>query len=256
MYTELHSHSAFSFLDGASLPEQLVLEAARLGFAALALTDHNGLYGSMAFAQAAKQHGIQPITGAEVTMLDGSHVTLLAETPRGYANLCRLLTEAHLGRADRRDPRLDFASLEARHEGLVLRNGLPVGRGETVRLAITSERWLTNGVQGVPGIPRSFAGLGVGIYFGLKAKDISDQISEHDKMMMWPDNIQDLEDEGQAHENKQIAFMIAGGALVGFGTIAHTTDGGGRHSTLAVSVHSSRASGQHSACGSSPGVRT
>jgi error-prone DNA polymerase len=127
MATELHCHSAFSFLDGASLPEQLVLTASRLGYEALALTDHNGLYGAMAFAQAAKQHGLQAITGAEVTLRDGSHVTLLAETPAGYANLCRLLTEAHLGSADRRDPRLDFASLEARHEGLIVLSGCRAG---------------------------------------------------------------------------------------------------------------------------------
>ena len=123
MYTELHCHSAFSFLDGASLPEQLALEAVDLGYSALALTDHNGVYGSMAFAQAAKQMGLQPITGAELTLLDGSHVTLLAETPDGYANLCRLITEAHLGREDRHDPRLDFASLEARNEGLIVLSG-------------------------------------------------------------------------------------------------------------------------------------
>jgi error-prone DNA polymerase len=77
----------------------------------------------MAFAQAAKLHGIQAITGAELTLLDGAHVTLLAETPQGYANLCRLITEAHLGRADRRDPKLDFASLEARHEGIIVLSG-------------------------------------------------------------------------------------------------------------------------------------
>jgi len=128
MYSELHCHSAFSFLDGASLPEQLALTASQLGYPALALTDHNGLYGSMAFAQGTQKLGLQAITGAELTLLDGAHVTLLAETPEGYANLCRLITEAHLGRADRRDPRLDFASLEARHAGLIVfsgcRNGL------------------------------------------------------------------------------------------------------------------------------------
>src|SRR5213080_4504105 len=128
MYIELHCHSAFSFLDGASLPEQLALTASQLGYPALALTDHHGLYGSMAFAQEAKQLGLQAITGAELTLLDGAHVTLLAETPEGYANLCRLITEAHLGRDDRRDPRLEFASLEARHAGLIVlsgcRNGL------------------------------------------------------------------------------------------------------------------------------------
>ena len=128
MYIELHCHSAFSFLDGASLPEQLALTASQLGYPALALTDHNGLYGSMAFAQESKQLGLQAITGAELTLLDGSHVTLLAETAEGYANLCRLITEAHLGSEDRHDPRLDFASLEVRHAGLIVlsgcRNGL------------------------------------------------------------------------------------------------------------------------------------
>ncbi len=128
MYIELHCHSAFSFLDGASLPEQLALTASQLGLPALALTDHNGVYGSMAFAQEAKSLGLQAITGAELTLLDGSHVTLLVETAEGYANLCRLITEAHLGRPNRRDPRLDFAALEARHAGLIVlsgcRNGL------------------------------------------------------------------------------------------------------------------------------------
>ncbi len=127
MYVELHCHSAFSFLDGASLPEQLAVTAADLGYSGLALTDHNGIYGSMAFAQEAKQLGLQAITGAEVTLGDGAHVTLLAETAQGYANLCRLLTEAHLGSADRRDPRLAFASLEARHDGLIVLSGCRSG---------------------------------------------------------------------------------------------------------------------------------
>ena len=122
MYTELHCHSAFSFLDGASLPEDLAATAHELGYSALALTDHNGLYGSMTFAQIAKPLGLQTITGAEVTLADGAHVTLLAETPQGYANLCRLLTEAHLG-ADRLDPRLAFDSLATRQEGLIVLAG-------------------------------------------------------------------------------------------------------------------------------------
>src|SRR5260370_9725218 len=120
MYIELHCHSAFSFLDGASLPEQLALAAAQLSYPALALTDHNGVYGSMAFAQEARKLGLQPITGAELTLLDGSHVTLLAESSAGYANLCRLITEAHLGQEDRRDPPLSLASLQARHHRPIL----------------------------------------------------------------------------------------------------------------------------------------
>src|SRR5258708_18040502 len=89
---ELHCHSAFSFLDGASLPEQLVLTAAELGYRAVPLTDHNRLYGAIAFAHAAKQHGLQAITGAEVALTDAPHVTLPAETPQGDAKLCHLRT--------------------------------------------------------------------------------------------------------------------------------------------------------------------
>jgi error-prone DNA polymerase len=127
MYIELHCHSAYSFLNGASQPDELVMEAQALGYPALALTDTNGLYGSMAFAQAAAHIGIQAITGAEVTLLDGSHVTLLAEDPTGYSNLCRLITETHLDREDRFDPRLDFHSLEERHEGLIILSGCRTG---------------------------------------------------------------------------------------------------------------------------------
>ncbi|MGZ4292320.1 MAG: PHP domain-containing protein, partial [Gaiellaceae bacterium] len=97
VYVELHAHSAYSFLDGASLPEELAARAAELGYDALALTDHDGVYGSLEFAHAAKQFGIRPITGAEVTLSSGAHITLLCETQRGYANLCRILTDAHAG---------------------------------------------------------------------------------------------------------------------------------------------------------------
>src|SRR5213079_2769142 len=83
-YVELHAHSAYSFLDGASLPEELAVRAAELGYEALALTDHDGLYGSLEFAHAAKAFGVRPITGAEVTLNSGAHVTLLVENRRGY----------------------------------------------------------------------------------------------------------------------------------------------------------------------------
>ena len=79
-YAELHAHSAYSFLDGASQPEELAARAAELGYEALALTDHDGVYGSLEFAHAAKHLGVRPITGAEVTLADGAHVTLLVET--------------------------------------------------------------------------------------------------------------------------------------------------------------------------------
>src|SRR2546429_4765218 len=122
MYAELHCHSAYSFLDGASPPDELLAAAHRYGYPALPLTDRNGIYGSLAFAHAAQPLGIQAITGAEVTLSDGSHVVLLAETPAGYSNLCRLLTETHLG-AERLDPQLSFAKIEARHDGLIILSG-------------------------------------------------------------------------------------------------------------------------------------
>src|ERR1700758_5028030 len=94
-YVELHAHSAHSFLDGASQPEELAARAAELGYEALALTDHDGVYGSLEFAHAAKHFGVRPITGAELSLAGGTHVTLLAESALGYANLCRLVTAAH-----------------------------------------------------------------------------------------------------------------------------------------------------------------
>src|SRR5919199_456467 len=121
MYVELHCHSAYSFLDSASLPEELAVRAAELGYPALALTDHDGVYGSLEFAHAAKAVGVRPITGAEATLTDGSHATLLVETPRGYANLCRLLTAAPA--QERLNPRLDPALLVERNEGLVCLSG-------------------------------------------------------------------------------------------------------------------------------------
>jgi error-prone DNA polymerase len=94
-YVELHCHSAFSFLDGASHPVELAGAAAEQGHEALALTDHDGIYGSMELVQAARPLGVRAITGAEVSLDDGSHLTLLCEDQSGYRNLCRLLTKAH-----------------------------------------------------------------------------------------------------------------------------------------------------------------
>ncbi|MGH3116479.1 MAG: DNA polymerase III subunit alpha [Gaiellales bacterium] len=127
-YIELHAHSAYSFLDGASLPEELAVRAAELGYEALALTDHDGVFGSLEFAHAAKAFGVRPITGTEVTLADGSHVTLLVESQRGYANLCRLLTAAHAHTRPKEGepalpPALDQELLEELNEGLVCLSG-------------------------------------------------------------------------------------------------------------------------------------
>lgn len=97
-YAELHCHSWFSFLDGASSPAEMAETAAGLGYEALALTDHDGVWGSMEFALACRDFGLRAITGAELTVetsFGRRHLTLLAEDADGYANLCRLLTEAH-----------------------------------------------------------------------------------------------------------------------------------------------------------------
>jgi error-prone DNA polymerase len=126
VYVELHAHSAYSFLDGASLPEELAARAAELGYGALALTDHDGVYGSLEFAHAAKAFGVRPITGAEVTLDDGSHVTLLVESTQGYANLCRLLTAAHARTRDGGElapPALEPALLAELNDGLVCLSG-------------------------------------------------------------------------------------------------------------------------------------
>ena len=126
-YVELHAHSAYSFLDGASHPEELALRAAELGYEALALTDHNGVYGSLELAHAAKLVGVRPITGAEVTLHGTSHVTLLVESSQGYANLCRLLTDAHARTRPKEGevvpPTLDPALLAELNEGLVCLSG-------------------------------------------------------------------------------------------------------------------------------------
>src|SRR6188768_242593 len=129
-YIELHCHSAYSFLDGASHPEELVTRAAELGYPSLALTDHDGVYGSLEFAHAAKHAGIRPITGAEVTLEGGRHITLLCESGKGYANLCRILTSAHAGtrrpgREDREPlpPAVDLETVAELNEGLVCLSG-------------------------------------------------------------------------------------------------------------------------------------
>src|SRR5215211_2379704 len=125
MYAELHAHSAFSFLDGASLPDELAAAAAELGYSALALTDHNGVSGSMELAMAADGLGLRAIHGAEVDLDDGRHLTLLVETQQGWQNLCRILSRAHAHTRDPREPppMVPLETVEAHAEGLVCLSG-------------------------------------------------------------------------------------------------------------------------------------
>src|SRR5918995_3015935 len=122
-YVELHAHSSYSFLDGASLPTELAIAAAEHGYDSFALTDHDGVWGAMEFAQACEPLGVRPIVGAELSVTDGRHfhLTLLVENATGWRNLCRLITEAHAGTRPRPDveplpPALSLASLEQRAE--------------------------------------------------------------------------------------------------------------------------------------------
>ncbi|HYY74022.1 MAG TPA: PHP domain-containing protein, partial [Solirubrobacterales bacterium] len=134
-YVELHTHSAYSFLDGASAPEELAARAAELGYDALALTDHDGVWGAMEFAQACKAFGVRPIVGAELAVTRGTrafHLTLLVESRAGWRNLCRLITEAHSGtrpKSDRQEARMpiDGASeIEPRPEGAARTSSRPL----------------------------------------------------------------------------------------------------------------------------------
>jgi len=156
-YVELHAHSAFSFLDGASTPMELAAAAGRLGYPAFALTDHDGVWGSMEFAQACRGFGIRSVTGTELTVALGprvlsegegvladspvrtpppppppaarrAHLTLLVESAAGYRNLCRLLTAAHAHTRDNNgraaeQPQVELGQLEEHAEGLVCLSG-------------------------------------------------------------------------------------------------------------------------------------
>jgi error-prone DNA polymerase len=119
-YAELHCHSNFSFLDGASHPEELAEEAHRLGLTALAVTDHNGLYGVVRFAEAARVVGLPTVFGSEITVQSSAgpqHLVVLADGTAGYARLARALSLAQLA-GSKGDPRCtmpDLADVGAGH---------------------------------------------------------------------------------------------------------------------------------------------
>src|SRR5689334_23228316 len=115
-YAELHTHSAYSFLDGACQPEEMVEEAVRLGLDALALTDHNGFYGVVRFAEAAAAVGMPTAFGAELKVLaddptgTAHHALILARDPTGYAALARTISRAQMA-GEKGAPRLTEAEL-------------------------------------------------------------------------------------------------------------------------------------------------
>ena len=128
-YAELHCHSNASFLDGASPPEELVEEAANLGLEAIALTDRDGMYGVVRFAEAAKAFGMRTVFGAELTLglasarptlpdpdPSGEHLLVLARDPEGYARLCRAISTAQLA-GSKGAPRASLELLAGLHGG-------------------------------------------------------------------------------------------------------------------------------------------
>jgi error-prone DNA polymerase len=117
-YVELHACSAFSFLRGGSFPEQLAEVAAELEMPAMALLDRNGVYGAQRFSVAAREHGVRPIIGCELSMEDGAILPVLVENRTGYKNLCELLTQAHL-RSEKGKCELKWEELPQFAEGLV-----------------------------------------------------------------------------------------------------------------------------------------
>ena len=127
-YAELHCHSNFSFLDGASHPEELVEEAVRLGLEAIALTDHDGVYGVVRFAEAARTYGLPTLFGAELSLgltraqhgipdPEGNHLLVLARGPQGYGRLCRAISTAQMSGGEKGKPTTSLAELSSVHGG-------------------------------------------------------------------------------------------------------------------------------------------
>lgn len=154
MYTELHAHSQYSFLDGASAPEVLAARAAELGMGALAVTDHQGLYGAVKHRVACAEAGIRPIYGAAVTMEDGGCLTLPVEDASGWGNLCRLLTAAGLAGSKHSRP-VPWDLLEAHAGGLVCLSG--PNTGGVLAHGLLFERFLAEGSSATPDIDVDFA---------------------------------------------------------------------------------------------------
>ncbi|HVE97177.1 MAG TPA: error-prone DNA polymerase [Pseudonocardiaceae bacterium] len=127
-YAELHCHSNFSFLDGASHPEELVEEAVRLGLDAIAITDHDGMYGVVRFAEAARELGVKTIFGAELSLgltapqngtpdPEGEHLLVLARDPEGYRRLSRVISDAQIRGREKGKPVYDLDAVAAAADG-------------------------------------------------------------------------------------------------------------------------------------------
>ena len=163
-YVELHACSAFSFLRGGSFPEQLAEVAAELKMPAMALLDRNGVYGAQRFSVAAREHGVRPIIGCELSMEDGSILPVLVENRTGYKNLCELLTQVHL-RSEKGKCAVRWDELPEFAEGLVTLFGLgstgcqPVSSGSLPdAISPHARRFVPSLRQGAANNPESIRG--------------------------------------------------------------------------------------------------
>src|SRR2546422_11278969 len=148
MFIELHAQSAFSFLEGAELPEACAGAAARLEMPAVALVDRDGVFGVPRFTRAALDAGVKPIVGSEITLADGSRLPLLVEDREGYQNLCRLITRMKLGAA-KGSAAVTLAELAPYAAGLVCLTGGAYGP-----LALRLDAGDVAGPRRGPGAPR------------------------------------------------------------------------------------------------------
>ena len=134
MFTHLHVHSNYSLKEGAAYVGDLARAAQKCDMRALALTDHDGMYGAVRFTLACHEAGIRPILGAELEWGEGHHVVLLAENATGWSNLCHLVSDMHLEAATRsqalepgKRPRTSFEAIAGRSEGLFALSGCDRG---------------------------------------------------------------------------------------------------------------------------------
>ncbi len=153
-FVHLHVHSNYSLREGAARVEDLAQSAVAMGMDALALTDHDGMYGAVRFTLACKEAGIRPILGAELEWGDGYHVTLLTQNAKGWSNLCKLVTSMHLDQRSQSlapgvRPRTTFDSLAKHSEGLIALSGCERGEipwllsiGQRDLALAATRRWL------------------------------------------------------------------------------------------------------------------
>jgi error-prone DNA polymerase len=125
-WVQLHTHSNYSFLDGASDVDDLADAAVEQGLDALALTDTNGLYGAVRFANAAKERGLRPIFGAELQLQDMGHIVLIARDRQGWTSLCRTISAAQLA-GEKTKPKATFELLAQNAAGLFALTGCAHG---------------------------------------------------------------------------------------------------------------------------------